>query len=75
MRDNPKDILIEQAISAYRERSASGRILASPAWWDLAPEGREELFDSQLESRRIERALHPTGLSATARAVLDRLNR
>ena len=67
------EILIEQAVSAYRERDASGRILPSPAWWDLPPDSRQELFNRQLESRIIERALTPDGMSTTVRSVLERL--
>jgi hypothetical protein len=74
MSDDPKDLLIEQAVSAFRERDAWGRIVPSPAWRDLAPEDRDEAFRRQLESRVLERALDPAGLSATARAVLHRLN-
>jgi hypothetical protein len=73
MTGEPNEILIEQAVSAYRERDASGRIMPSPAWWDLTPELREELFRRQLESRIIERALTPDGMSTTVRSVLDRL--
>ena len=67
------DILIEQAASAFRERDAGGRIQPSPAWWDLAPAGRDALFEVQLESRIIESALDPRGLSATVRSVLARI--
>jgi hypothetical protein len=73
MTDDPKEILLEEAVSAYRERTASGRILPSPAWWDLTPESREELFRRQLQSRIIESALAPDGMSATVRSVLNRL--
>ena len=73
MTGEPNDILIEQAVSAYRERDASGRIIPSPAWWDLPPESREELFKRQLESRIMERALNPEGMSTTVRSVLNRL--
>ncbi|PYV11521.1 MAG: hypothetical protein DMG07_18960 [Acidobacteria bacterium] len=73
MADEPKDVLIEAAVSAFRERNAFGRILPASAWWDLAPEDREALFDRQLESRLLERAIDPDGLSSTARAVLERL--
>ena len=73
MNGDPMGILVEQAVSAFRERSASGRILASPAWWDLAEEEREALFERQIDSRRVERALHPGGLSSTVRTVLGRL--
>ena len=73
MADEPKDVLIEAAVSAFRERNAFGRILPASAWWDLAPEDREALFDRQLESRLLERAIDLDGLSSTARAVLERL--
>ena len=73
MADEPKDVLIEAAVSAFRERNAFGRILPASAWWDLAPEDREALFGRQLESRLLERAIDPDGLSSTARAVLERL--
>ncbi len=68
-----RDALIEAAASAFRDRDASGRILPSPDWADLAPEDRDVLFDLQLASRRLESAAHPRGLSSTARAVLARI--
>ena len=73
MTPDRKDLLIEQAASAFRERNASGRIQTSPAWWDLAPADRDALFEVQLESRIIESALHPRGFSATILSVLARL--
>jgi len=73
MSDDPRDLLIEEAASAFRERNAWGRILPSPSWLDLPAEERDALFARQLESRLIERALDPNGLSTTARAVLERL--
>ncbi len=73
MSDEPKELLIEQAASAFRERNAEGRILASPAWWDLGAEDRDVLYARQVESRLIERSLDPSGWSATVRAVLERL--
>jgi hypothetical protein len=66
-------ILIEAAVSAYRERDSRGCILPSPAWRDLAPDDRELLFREQLESRILESALDPAGLSGTVRAVLSRI--
>ena len=75
MIDDPNDLLVEQAASAFRERGALGRILPSPAWMDLSPLGRALAYERQLESRLIERAAAPDGLSATARAVLERLSR
>ena len=73
MSDDPKELLIEEAVSAFRERNAWGRILPSPSWLDLTAEDRDALFARQLESRLIERTLDPNGLSSTARAVLKRL--
>jgi hypothetical protein len=74
MTDDPNDILIEAAVSAYRDRDASGRILPSPAWWDLPPDSRQELFDRQLKSRLLERASTRDGMSTTVRSVLRTLN-
>lgn len=74
MSDDPRELLIEQALSAFRERNAHGRILPSPAWWDLAAEDREAVFMRQIESRLTERALDAAGLSTTVRAVLERLS-
>ena len=73
MSSDRKDLLIEEAASAFRERNSWGRILPSPAWWDLSAEERDALYTHQLQSRIIERALDPTGLSTTARSVLARL--
>ena len=73
MGGDPKEILIEEAVSGYRERTTSGRILPSPAWWDLPPEAREELYQRQLQSRILERAVAPDGMSSTVRAVLSRI--
>ena len=72
MRPTERDALIEALSSAYRERDAFGRIQPAPAWWDLTPEDREEAFERQLASRRLERVIDPEGLSSTARAVLER---
>ncbi len=68
-----RDALIEAAATAYRERDREGRLVPPPAWWDLAPEDREEAYRVQLLAREMERAMDPEGQSATARAVLARL--
>ncbi len=73
MTDEPEDLLIEAAASAFRERKSRGRVLPSPAWMDQAPTDREALFERQLASRIIERALEPNGRSSTVRAVLARI--
>jgi hypothetical protein len=75
MKRDDRDLLIETATSAFRARDPEGRILPSPAWMDLAPEDRDELFERQLASRRAERVLDTSGLSTTARAVLSRIGR
>lgn len=70
-----RETLIEQVVSAFRERDADGRVLASPAWRDLDPADRLAAHDETLRARRLEAALDPEGLSPTARAVLARLGR
>lgn len=73
MNPKEKDILIEAAVSAYRERDALGGIRPSTEWWDLNPGERNEVFERALESRVLEGATSPDGLSTTARAVLSRI--
>ncbi|MCP3982090.1 MAG: hypothetical protein GY716_22520 [bacterium] len=73
-RDEP-DLLLEAAASPFRESDAHGRLQPSPDWADLSADERDRLFARQLEARRIERALAPDGLSATAKAVLERVQR
>jgi hypothetical protein len=68
-----RELLVEAAATAYRERDALGRILVSPAFLDLSPADRDTLFAEQLGSRIIERAVDPAGLSSTAHSVLARL--
>ncbi len=73
MTGDPKDILLEAAVTAFRERNSWGRIMPSPAWCDLPPGDRLSLFERQLDSRLVERAFDPGGASTTVRAVLERL--
>jgi len=72
MKPEETGALAEEAISAYRERDAWGRILPSPAWMDLSPEDREGLFDEQAAARRLEAAVSDEGMSSTAAAVVRR---
>jgi hypothetical protein len=73
-RPGATDALIEAATTAFRERdAATGRILPSPAWWDLSATEREQLFAWQLANHALESGLDAEGLTSTARAVLDRL--
>ncbi len=75
MSDDPKDLLIEEAASAFRERNSWDRIMPSPVWMDLAPGDRMAVFERQLESRILEQALDPQCRSATVRSVLEKLGR
>lgn len=73
---NPREhneLLIEAALGAHRERGLDGLPLPVPAWADLTPEGRAEVFLRQLQSRRIENALDERGWNSTVRAVMERL--
>jgi hypothetical protein len=65
--------LIEQLLSAHRERGVRGDIRVAPAFHDLSPEARAEAFQLTLLQRTLEAAQDPEGLSSTARALLARL--
>jgi len=71
--ERDRDALVEAVVTAHRERDVEGRLVPPPAWWDLPPEAREELFERQLMSRVIEKADHLAGWSSTVRAVLNRI--
>ena len=66
-------LLIEAAVTPFRARDASGRILPSPAFMDLPAAARDELAAQQAASRVVERALHPFGWSGTVQAVMARI--
>lgn len=68
-----KEFLIEQVVSAYRERDAHGRIRDAPAWHDLDADGRRDAFKQTVLVRTLEAAMDPKGLSSTARVVLSRI--
>ena len=68
-----RDLLIEQVISAHRERDGYGNIRDAPAWHDLDESGRTEAFEQTVIARTMEAALDPDGLSSTARAILARI--
>jgi hypothetical protein len=70
-----RDTLIDQAASAHREQRADGTIADSPQWHDLDAVGRRAAHTRALAQRALESATSPTGLSATARAVLAKLQR
>jgi hypothetical protein len=69
------DTLIEAALTPHRERDRDGRLIPPPAWWDLAPDQLDVLYERQAEARLLESAIDPRGLSGTARAVMARLGR
>jgi hypothetical protein len=68
-----REILIEQAASAFRGRAPHGRVLPHPAWSDLDEAGREEAFEVAARLRALEAAMDAEGLSTTARAVIARI--
>jgi hypothetical protein len=68
-----EDLLIEAAAGAWRERDPRGGLRFHPAWWDLDEAGRRAAFEVARQSRALEAALHPAGLSSTARAVMARV--
>lgn len=67
------ELLVAAAATAWRPRDADGRVRAHPAWHDLDDAGRAQAFQATAESRALEAALDPDGLSTTARAVLARI--
>ncbi len=73
MSDRDLDVLIEAAVTPYRERDVEGRVTPPPAWWDLSPEAREELYRRQIVTRVIEKAFDAEGWSGTVRAVMRRI--
>lgn len=70
-----EELLVEQVTSAHRERGVDGTIRWHPAWHDLDESGRVHAYEETVRLRRMESALHPEGLSSTARAVLARIRR
>ena len=66
-------ILLEAAVTPFRERDTSGRILSSPAVLDLPAAAREELVARQAAAREVERVMHPFGWSGTVQAVMSRI--
>ena len=67
------ELLIEAVTTAHRERGPDGTVRSHRAWHDLDDAGRREAFERARQSRLLEAALDPEGLSTTARAILSRL--
>ena len=72
MSSEDRELLVAEATSAHRELLRD-RILPSPAWCDLDPAGRDEVFYETADLRRLEAALDGDGLSSTGHAVIARL--
>jgi hypothetical protein len=70
-----RELLVEQVGGAWRPSRIDGGLPAHPAWADLDEAGRVEAYEVALRLRRLEAALDGEGLSATGRAVMDRLAR
>ncbi len=70
-----EELLLEQVVSAHRERGVDGAIRSHPAWHDLSDDLRREAFDETLRSRQLEAAADPENQSGTVHAVLARLRR
>lgn len=70
-----EELLLEQVVSAHRQRGVDGAIRSHPAWHDLSDELRREAFDETLRSRQLEAAADPQGQSTTVHAVLARIQR
>jgi len=73
MTPEEQEALVEAVAGAHRERGVRGEVLSHPAWHDLDAAGREAAWAAAAESRAMEAALDPAGLSSTARAVLARI--
>ena len=73
MKGAARELLLEAAVTAFRERDTHGRTVTAPAWWDLPEDVREELFERQTLARQLEREIDPHGHSATVKAVLQRI--
>lgn len=72
MNDDTEE-LIEEVVSAFRERSPTGQIRVSPAWRDLSPDNRMVAAKEAQLQRALEANLDPSGYSGTVRAVLARI--
>jgi hypothetical protein len=67
------DPIVESVAAAWRPRDPRGDVRFHPGWYDLDEGARQRAFDAASESRVLEAALDPEGLSTTARAVLARV--
>ncbi len=75
MTDPEQDRLIEEVVSAHRERDPRGGLKPSPAFYDLDEEDRTRAFERALAQRALEAALDPAGQSSAVKRVLGLLRR
>lgn len=68
-----RELLIEQVVAAWRPEGGEDGVRSHPAWHDLDEAGRMEAAERTMRARRIEAALHPHGLTTTARLVLAKI--
>jgi hypothetical protein len=68
-----RELLIEATLSPHRPLASDGSVRFHPAFFDLDAAGREAAFAEAFRQRRLEALAAPDGLSATARAVLQRI--
>ena len=73
MNERERNLLVEQAVSAWRPRGPRGELRDHPAWHDLDASGREQVHRETVLQRALESALDSQGLSSTAHAVLARI--
>ena len=75
MAGDEREALIEAVTSAWRPRDPHGHVEDHPAWHDLDLSARQDAFEATLAVRALEAALNRKGLTATARALLKRIQR
>lgn len=68
-----RERLVEETLTAHRERDPRGVLTPSSAFHDLDDEGRLRAYELALVQRSIEAGLDPMGRSTTVRAVLSLL--
>ena len=62
-----REMLIEEATTAWRPRTPDGIILEHPAWADLDPDSRGAVFDETVVARRRGSAQQPAILRGGAK--------
>jgi hypothetical protein len=73
MTERDREMLVEEAASAWRPRTPDGQTLAHPAWADLDAAGRRESFEDALVMRVLEAALDADGYSTAVRSLAARI--